>query len=164
MKINFKREKKVNKDNKDIDRVASLEKILFRTCVFFFIVLVSIQIILVIPSVRSRLNLADKSLGVPLGADEYLYKRGLITLTMISKEPDPTVRILVNGEEIAMFENLKMPVSVNDGDVIEIDGTGSLVNHIIKVENISSNINSNCLNAYTNVEANMKRLVKVQFN
>lgn len=161
MKINFKRN---NEKDNNTDRAASLEKMLFRTCIVFFVALVSVQIILTVPSVRTKLNITDKSIGIPLGSDEYLYGRGMITLTMMSEEPDPTVKILVNGEEIAMFENIKMSVNVNDGDVIEIDGSSSPSGHIIKVENVSSNINKKCLNANANVQFEIKKLVRVQFN
>ncbi len=57
-----------------------------------------------------------------------------------------------------------MPVNVNDGDVIEIDGSGSHSSHIVKVESISSNIKTGkCLNASANVGSGLKKLLKVQF-
>ncbi|HEX2926155.1 MAG TPA: hypothetical protein VHP38_07850 [Ruminiclostridium sp.] len=160
MKINLKRNRE---QENNTDRTSSLEKILFRICIIFFIALVSVQIILAIPSVKTRLNITDKSIGIPLGSDEYLYGRGIITLAMLGEKPDTTVKILVNGVETAMFEKLKVPVNVNDGDVIEIDASGSISSHIIKVENVSSNIDSKCLNANTNVESNIRKLVKVKF-
>ncbi|WP_024834334.1 hypothetical protein [Ruminiclostridium josui] len=161
MKINLKRN---NGKDTQTDKSAFLEKILFRTCIIFFIVLISVQIILSMPSVRMRLNITDKSVGIPLGSDEYLYGRGMVTLEMIAEEPDPQTKILVNGEQVAGFDKIEIPINVNDGDVIEIDGSESQVNHMVKVKNASSNINNKCINAIVNTEHNIKKLVKIQFN
>lgn len=150
------KEKKQNKD-----RGTLFEDLLFKTCITFFIVLIAVQLILVIPSARVRLGL-DKGIGAPLSADEYLYSQGHLTLKLIGDNPDPTVRILVNGDEIAMFENLEMPLSVRDGDVIEIDGSQSLNDYMVRIGNVSANINSNCLDAVAKVKSNIKMLVKVQ--
>ena len=149
-------------DNKDKNTI--FENVLFSTCIICFCVLILVQILLVIPSVRSSLNLSDKSIGAPLSSDEYLYNQGQMTLKMIGIEPDPAVCILVNGEAVAMFENMEMNINVKDGDVVEIDGSQSQIGHIVKVETISSNINSNCLNAVVTVERNMKKLLKVRVN
>ncbi len=161
MKTNLKKNNdKVN----ETDKTATLEKILFRTCIIFFISLISVQIILSIPSVRARLNIMDKSVGIPLGSDEYLYGRGKVTLALISEESDPQAKILVNGEQVAVFDKVEVPVNVNDGDVIEIDGSECSTSHMIKVQNASSNINNRCINAIANIEQNIKNLVKIQFN
>ncbi|AEY66244.1 hypothetical protein [Clostridium sp. BNL1100] len=161
MKINLKRN---NDKVTQTDKTSSLEKILFRTCIIFFIVLISVQIVLSVPSVRVRLNIMDKSVGIPLGSDEYLYGRGKVTLELIDEEPDPQAKILVNGEQVAVFDKIEIPINVNDGDVIEIDGSESQISHIIKVQNASSNINNKCINAIANIERNIKKLVKIQFN
>ncbi len=161
MKINLKRnDDKIN----ETDKTASLEKILFRTCIIFFIALISVQIILSVPSVRARLNIMDKSLGIPLGSDEYLYGSGKVTLALISEEPDPQIKILVNGEETGIFDKTEISINVNDGDVIEIDGSESPTSHMIKVQNASSNINSKSINAIANIDHNIKNLVRIQFN
>jgi len=160
MKTNVFRFKKGTVNNKDKGTI--FENLLFGTCIVCFIILVLIQIVLVIPSARDNLNLSDKSIGVPLSKDDYLYKQGQITLKMIGETPDSNVRILVNGDDIAMFENLMMNISVKDGDVIEIDGSQSLIGHIISVESLSTNISSTCSTAIARVESNIQRLVKVQ--
>ncbi|QNU65320.1 hypothetical protein EHE19_010240 [Ruminiclostridium herbifermentans] len=144
------------------DKVTILEDLLFGTCIVSFLILVSIQAALLIPSVRDTFNLGDKSIGEPLSKDNYLYKQGQITLKMIGNEPDPTVKILVNGETVAIFENLIMKVNVNDGDVIEIDGSHSLIGHIVMVDSVSENISSECSTAAAKVNSNIQKLVKVQ--
>jgi hypothetical protein len=162
MKINvfrLKRDKDVNKNKGTI-----FENLLFSTCIVCFIILVLIQIVFVIPSARDNLNLSDKSIGVPLSEDDYLYNQGQITLKMLGSDPDPMVGILVNGDVVAMFENLTMNIDVKDGDVIEIDGSQSLIGHIISVESVSASVNSKCSAAVARVETNIQKLLKVQVN
>ncbi|HEY5587285.1 MAG TPA: hypothetical protein VIK78_22715 [Ruminiclostridium sp.] len=154
----------INSKENNKDKSTIFENILFVVCIVCFVVLVSVQIVLVIPSARDSLNLTDKSIGAPLSSDEYLYNQGQITLKMIGTDPDPTVRILVNGDNVAMFEKLEMNINVKDGDVIEIDGSQSLLDHIITVASASTNINSKCSTAVAKVETNIQRLVKVQIN
>ncbi len=72
------------------------------------------------------------------------------------------LKILVNGDNVAQFDTTEMIINVRDGDVVEIDGSQSLVGHIVKVESITTNINAKCKNAVINIENNIKRLVKVQ--
>ncbi len=160
MKINFFGFLKRTRSKKD--KVTIFEDILFGICIASFLLLVTIQAALLIPSVRDTFNLTDKSIGEPLSKDDYLYKQGQITLKMIGTEPDPTVQILVNGETVAIFENLIMKVSVNDGDVIEIDGSHSLIGHIIMVDSISANISSECSTSVAKINSNIQKLVKVQ--
>ncbi len=160
MNVKFTRLKKDSENNKDKSTI--FENILFGTCILSFVILVAIQIVFLIPSTRNIFKLSDNSIGVPLSKDDYLYNQGQITLKMIGTQPDPTVRILVNGDDIAMFENLTMSINVNDGDVIEIDGSGSLLGHIISVESVSTNISSQCSTAVARVESNIQRLVKIQ--
>jgi len=160
MKINVFRFKKSKEANKDKGTI--FENLLFVTCIVCFILLILIQTVLGIPSARDNLKLSDKSIGVPLSKDDYLYNKGQITLKMIGSDPDPTVQILVNGDVVAMFENLMMNINVNDGDVIEIDGSQSLVGHIISVASVSTNISSKCSTAVARVESNIQNLVKIQ--
>ncbi len=153
-----------NDSNKDRDKAKIFENLLFGTCIVCFLVLIIIQILLVIPAARESLNLEDKSMGVPLSKDEFLYKQGQITLKMIGSEPDPTIEILVNGDYVAMFEDLIIDINVKDGDVIEIDGSRSLMGHIISVEAASANISRKCTTAVARVESNIQKLVKVQID
>lgn len=169
MKMNLLKfsHKKNEKDPREVitkDSGTNFENILFKTSLILFFVLISVQIILVIPSVREKLNLTDKSIGSPLSNDEYLYNQGQVMIRLVGEEPDPTVKILVNGDEVSIFENIKMSVNVKNGDVVEIDGSESLTGHIIRVESLSSNINSSYINAIAKVENNIQRLMKVQVN
>ncbi len=155
---------KFKNDSDNPDKNTLFENILFSTCILCFVVLILVQVVLVVPSLRNILHISDKSIGMPLNGDEYLYDQGQITLEMIGEEPDPTVRILVNGDNVAQFDSNEMTISVKDGDVVEIDGSQSLVEHIVKVESVTTNINSHCTNAVANIQSNIKRLVKIQID
>lgn len=152
------------KDSKNKDKSRIIENGIFLACILCFILLILVQTVLIIPNARNNLNLSDKSIGVPLNSDEYLYNQGQITIKMLGDDPDPMVRILINGDVVAMFENTSMNINVKDGDVIEIDGSQSLIGHIVKVESISTNIKSKCNLAVAKVETNLQNLVKIQFN
>ena len=139
-----------------------LENLLFGTCILCFLVLIIVQIILAVPSFRNTLHLNDKSIGLPLKGDEYLYTQGQMTLKILGEDPDPMLKILVNGDKVAQFDSTEAIINVRDGDVIEIDGSQSLVEHVVKVESITTNINAKCKNAVIRVENNIRKLVKVQ--
>lgn len=160
----FKKEKRVIDTMNKPDRTTAFENLLFCMCIVCFLVLIAVQVVMANPSIREKFNLTDKSIGLPLNDNEFLYNQGQITLRMIGDNPDPTLKILVNGDEAAIFENTQMSITVRDGDVIEIDGSQSLLEHIIKIESVSANISPKCSVASVNVHSNIKKLVKVQIN
>ncbi len=149
-------------ENKEKNTV--FENILFGACILCFGILIAVQIVLVTPALRDRFNLYDKSIGLPLNGDEYLYNQGSITLKIMGEDPDPLLRILVNGDFVAAFDKNEMGVNVKDGDVIEIDGSQSPTGHIVQVKSFSDNIDSKCKNATATVNSNIRKLVKVQIN
>ncbi len=144
-------------------KLASYENILSRILFVCLLVLVTAQVTLAIPTVRQKLNLVDKSIGTPLQQDEYLYNQGQLTLSIMDGNADPMVKILVNGDEVAFFENSSMAINVKEGDVVELDASSSPIEHLIKITSLTSNIESKCMGAYTEVNSNIKRLLKVTF-
>jgi hypothetical protein len=156
----FGKEEKIDKKDNSI----FFENGLFLTCIVVFFILIAVQIALVIPNVRDNFNLSDRSIGIPLKGDEYLYNQGQVTLKMMGDEPDSMVKILINGDYTAMFENLEMNINVKDGDVIEIDGSKSLLGHVVMVKELTSNIDRECGNAVAKVESNLQTLVKIRIN
>lgn len=159
MKIKVFRFKNASENS---DKNTIFENILFSTCILCFVVLIIVQVVLVVPSFRSALNITDKSIGLPLNGDEYLYDQGQITIKMMGEEPDPSVRVLINGDNVTQFDNTEMTLNVRDGDVVEIDGSQSFAGHIVRVESTTTNIDGKCKNALVNIEKNIKTLVKVR--
>lgn len=166
MKLKQIRLRKYKKDDycHETDRGKAFENVLFFMCILCFIILIAVQAVIANPSIREKFSLTDKSIGLPLNDNEYLYSQGQMTLRMIGENPDPTVKILVNGDEVAIFENILMSIYVRDGDVVEIDASHSLAEHIVKIDSVSANINSKSGVASVNVYSNIKRLVNVQIN
>lgn len=155
---------KFKADTEKEERSTVFENILFSTCILCFVVLIVVQLILAVPSFRSFLHLTDKSLGLPLNGDEYLYNQGQITLSLVGEEPDPNLRILINGDVVGQFDSNEVVLNVKDEDVIELDGSENASGHIVQVDAITTNISSKCKNAVITTGNNIKRLVKVQID
>ncbi len=151
-------------DTETEEKNTVFENILFSTCILCFVVLIVVQTILAVPSLRSLLHLTDKSLGLPLTGDEYLYNQGQITLNLVGEEPDPNLRILINGDAVGQFDSNEVVLNVKDEDVIELDGSQNASGHIVQVKAITTNISSKCKNAVLTTENKIKRLVKVQID
>jgi hypothetical protein len=116
-----------------------VEKILFFAFVCVFIALVFVQGTLMNPTMRTFL-VNDKDIaGRALGDEEYLYKEGQISIALLESESNQDVKILVNGDEVAAFNENLVTLSVKDGDVIEVDG--SLIEGETEVEIISASDN-----------------------
>ena len=116
-----------------------VEKILFFAFVCVFIALVFVQGTLMNPSMRTFL-VNDKGIdGWALAKEEYLYKEGQISIALLESENNQDVKILVNGDEVAAFDENLVTLSVKDGDVIEVDG--SLMESETEVEIISASDN-----------------------
>ena len=158
----FKGDKKITPDEQK-PKIETYENLVFKVLFVCFVVLVTAQETLAIPTVRQKLNLNDKSIGTPLQQDEYLYNQGQLTLSIMDGNADPMVKILVNGDEVAFFENSSMAINVKEGDVVELDASSSPIEHLIKITSVTSNIENRCMGAYTEVDSNIKRLVKVTF-
>ncbi len=162
MKLKVFKLKSSNTEN--TEKNTAFENILFSTCILCFVVLILVQTVLVVPSLRSRFHMTDKSMGLPLNGDEYLYQQGQMTVEIIGSEPDAALRILVNGDNVAAFDATQMTISVKDGDVVEIDGSHSAVGHVVKIKSATTNISSKCKNAMVNIDSNIRTLVKVHMD
>jgi hypothetical protein len=77
--------------------------------------------------------------GRPLASEEYLYEEGKISIALLESENNEDLKLLVNGDEVAVFSQNLITLSVKDGDVIEVDG--SLTDNETEVEIISASEN-----------------------
>lgn len=116
-----------------------VEKILFFAFVCVFIALVFVQGTLMNPSMRTFLVNDKKVDGRALAKEEYLYKEGQISIALLESENNQDLKLLVNGDEVAAFDENLVTLSVKDGDVIEVDG--SLIESETEVEIISASDN-----------------------
>lgn len=136
---------KAGKEKKKIgDRTAmrfinfGFEKVLFFAFVCIFIAIIFVQATLLSP--MSTFLVKDEGFdGRPLASEEYLYKEGEISIALLESENNEDLKLLVNGDEVAVFSQNLITLSVKDGDVIEVDG--SLTDNETEVEIISASEN-----------------------
>lgn len=106
--------------------------------------------------------MSDKGIdGRPLAQEEYLYKEGEISIALLESETNENLKLLVNGDEVAAFNENHIKLSVKDGDVIEVDG--SLLDHETEVEIISAseNIAGNNVGKKIKVNSNIEKVTQI---
>jgi hypothetical protein len=115
-----------------------------------------------IPATEPIVLMTGKYDGVPLKQEETLYEEGEIGLDVIEGEIGDNLKVLINGDYVATFENKHIDIKVKDGDVVEIDGC-SLQNEVeVKIVSKSDNIDQDCDGKKVNISSNIKKLVKIQ--
>ena len=100
---------KAGKEKKKIgDRTAmrfinfGFEKVLFFAFVCIFIAIIFVQATLLSPI--STFLVKDEGVdGRPLASEEYLYKEGEISIALLESENNEDLKLLVNGDEVAVF-------------------------------------------------------------
>ncbi|MCX7749792.1 MAG: hypothetical protein N2645_23325 [Clostridia bacterium] len=87
---------------------------------------------------------------------------GKITLTLLSGNRDGSLKILVNQEEIAVFAENSVDIHVEEGDIVEIDGTNSMEDAEVYFISKSANIK----NSYKKVKIknNVQKIMKVELD
>jgi hypothetical protein len=156
------RNKQNNNSRKSVK--ANFERVLFLSFIIMFTILVITQTALMSPSIKTFIPLNSGYEGTQLGVEEFLYKRGEISLELQNVDSDDKLKVLINGEVIGAFFNKTLELNVKEGDVIELDG--SEVNTIdeVKIISISANINPYILNKKLRISSGVERLTDIQIN
>ena len=110
--------KRIHLKNKSSGRI--FEKFLFFSFVFLFSALILIQIAIMNQSAKTFFIKDSWMEGCPLKTEEYLYSRGEITLELCGQESDEALKILLNGDEIAVFSKSAVNLRVMDGDIYRL--------------------------------------------
>lgn len=129
-----------------------------------FFLLVITQAAIFIPSIKSAVIDKDSIMGVPIGKEEYLYKKGSLELTLVDFESYPALKVLVNGEERAAFNGKSVSLAVLDGDVVELDGSGTNANTAISVSSASENMDGKFLGKTYIVGREVLKIFKVRLS
>lgn len=161
MKVVFFRVDSQSKAKRTAKAKINIEKVLFVSFIAAFTILIIAQAALITPSVRTFMTGRTEFEGKQLGLEEYLYDEGKITLELFRDQTDSGVKILVNGDEVAAFNNSVVSLTVRDGDVVEIDGSSLDSPAEIAVVSKTSNISDECLKK-TVVKGNVKLLTQVR--
>lgn len=107
------------------------EKLLKILVLLFAVTVVAVQIIICIPELNILFCRITNREYIETFSQSELVKSSEISLELIGIEPNSNIFVLLNGEEVAVFNQQNVKVVVFDNSVIEIDGRG--VNKPFKV-------------------------------
>ncbi len=138
------------------------ERVLFLSFLIIFCFTILVQAMLATPSMRTYMTEDKEYEGSPIKVEEYLYKEGEITLELQSGDFDQDLKVLKNGDLVAIFSDKRVKLSVKDGDVIEIDGTDSSHASQIAVASCSGNVSKDSVGRTVSVISNVKSLTKIK--
>lgn len=114
---------------------------IFNSLLFVFIAIMLIsQLALTTPNARFLLTTIDKNEDVSVSSNQDSIRLGEITLKLNGIHPSDEIKILQNGEPIAVFYDKEIKITVADNSVIEIDGSKIKQEFYIDILNISDNI------------------------
>lgn len=100
----------------------NFEKFLKISAITVFVIVVFMQVVISVPKLNMLFcKITDKEY-IQAISESQLVKSSEITLGLIDIQPDNDIVVLLNGEEIAVFNQRTINVSVYDNSVIEIDG------------------------------------------
>ncbi len=142
----------------------SFERLLFILFILTFSLLIIIQTALINPSTRTFLTSDSELEGTPMGVEEFFYEEGSVSLSLLGEEPNPELKVLVNGEAVAAFDEMLISVDVKDGDVVEIDGSSSGTGAGVEVVSKSDNIKTQCVGKKVSVKGNIKKVTDINID
>jgi hypothetical protein len=142
----------------------SFERFMFVTFIIAFTLLVVVQAALMSPTVRTFINGNDEFEGTPLDTEESLYEEGEIGIKLLNGIPDGHLKVLVNGDEAAVFNNSIINLKVMDGDIVEIDGSEANADSEVVIISKSDNISPESANKRVKLKSGVKRLTQVKID
>ena len=143
-------------------RPLNLERFLFNAFLAVFVILLGVQAALLNPSFRSAVTVEEGLAGSPLGTEEYLYNEGSMEIKLENAESNSVVKVLVNGEERAVFESYSVIIDVIEGDVVEIDASEATGSVEVTISALSGNFDQECLGRSYQAEGKVLKLLKVR--
>ena len=142
------------------------EKILMRTVIFMAVTLVVVQAVLVDDPFRTVMGRLGADTAITTTVNTVHQSESHVTLYLKNYSLLPHLQVLVNGNKAGVFDNRYVTVSVQDGDVIEIDGT--FYNHsiIAEVLNTTDDITTPVIEQQLSIENNviLVGVVKIKDN
>lgn len=143
-------------------RPFNIERFLFNAFLAVFVILLGVQAALLNPAIRTAVTVEEGLEGLPLGTEEYLYNQGSMEIRLENAESNPSVKVLVNGEERADFDTYSVILNVIEGDVVEIDASEAAGSVEVTVSALSGNFDQEYLNRTFQVEGKVFKLLKVR--
>lgn len=129
-----------------------LEKAMVKGTVLIIITLILVQFFMINKSGRDLLSQTDRMEGEIIqsfsGTEKKAVlppllvqrKNAFLTMTLLNKNVEGKVKILVNGKEIGQFTDKILTVKVNEKDNIQLDTAECLAVVKIKITDVSKNL------------------------
>lgn len=140
-----------------------LEKILFFAFICIFIAIVFVQGTLISPTLRTLLVKDEGVDGRPLASEEYLYKQGEISIALLESENNEDLKLLVNGDEVAVFNQNLITLKVKEGDVIEVDASSTEYETELEIISASENLTGIEVGRKIKVDSNIEEITRISF-
>jgi len=140
----------------------NIEKILLTSFILLFIILIIAQTALTNPFIRAEIFMDEAVEGTPLKSEEFLYSYGELTFKLLGRNPGKDIKLLVNGDEKAVFLDAEITVRVKNGDVIEVDGSEIPDYADVEIISKSGNIKSDCLGQKFRIKSQVKKIITVK--
>lgn len=138
-----------------------MEKVLFFAFVCIFIAIIFVQGTLLNPSLRTYLVKDEGADGRPLASEEYLYREGEISIALLESENNEDLKLLVNGDEVAVFNQNSITLSVKDGDVIEVDASSTEHESELEIISASENLSGVEVGKKIKVNSNIEEITRI---
>lgn len=121
------------------------ERVLIISFITVFAIMLIAQAALANPNLWPSIAIGAQFEGKPLGIEEFLYDEAKIVIELLNNQSNPLLKVMVNGDEIAVFDRKTIEINVKAGDVIEIDGSEIQDKAEVKLMSESGNISEECL-------------------
>lgn len=118
-----KKERKERKERKEQKKFFCFEKLLYGLTILSLVLLFFFQSIQFVPAFNKMIIKQQSREGTPIAKEEFLYKKGEITLCLADLKSSPQLKVLVNGEEKGFFSNNELTLELVDGDIVEVDAS-----------------------------------------
>jgi len=162
---------KAGKEKKKISEKSAMrfinfgfEKILFFAFVCIFIAMIFVQGSLLNPSTRNFFTKDEDAVGRPLDSEEYLYNEGRISIALLESDINEELKLLVNGDEVAVFNQNLITISVKDGDVVEVDASSTQNQTELEIISASENISGVEVGKKIKVDSNIEEVTRISVN
>jgi hypothetical protein len=140
---------------------AVFEKTLYISLFITLGVLLAVQVFQLSSQFQPLYAWSDKSEGEPLGAEEYLFEKVYLRVSLKNGEVNENIKILVNGDVVSNFSKNSVNLELLAGDIIELDTSESASTNADLTIHISEGYSLQKSGQTTDKAKNVKILGKV---
>lgn len=128
--------------------------------IFCLFLLMGAQLALTTPAARNTLSAVNdiETLG---GQVEDGFKLGQISLSLVGTEPSKDIKILLNGQVIALFVQKQIDITVSNNALLEIDGSAIKEPFSVKIDHVPENISFQDGKNSTEIKSNIGILARI---